>query len=188
MGGGGGKKEVDWEGRGGRGEKKEQIRLGGEEEERIVTNNSSHNHTCPPPPKKHSSAWVFSCPPPPPPPTPPSLPPTCAWYFKSFLIFPVVKFHISTNPSALPVTRYWPSGEKEEHSGYDLVPNLIVLVSTVGYFSSSMSLMAALPLREEAREILQFNIGRQFKGHNNMQSVTEHYPAVNFSICQVTFV
>ena len=31
---------------------------------------------------------------------------TWAWYFKSFLVFPVVKFHTSINPSALPVTRY----------------------------------------------------------------------------------
>ena len=79
--------------------------------------------------------------------------PTWAWYFKSFLILPVVKFHTSMKPSALPVTRYWPSGENEAHSGYDLLANLIVLLSSVGYFSSSRSLTAARPLdggREES--------------------------------------
>ena len=74
--------------------------------------------------------------------------PTCAWYFKSFLILPVVKFQTSTNPSALPVTKYCPSGEKAADSGYDLVPNLMVLVRKVGYFSSSRSLMAARPLEK----------------------------------------
>ena len=46
-----------------------------------------------------------------------------AWYFKSFLIFPVVKLYTSMKPSTLPVTKYWPSGENLTHSGCDLVPN-----------------------------------------------------------------
>lgn len=77
---------------------------------------------------------------------------TCAWYFKSFLIFPVVKFHTSINPSALPVTRYCPSGENWAHSGYDFDPNLIVLFSRVGYFSSSRSFTAARPLNSRHRQ------------------------------------
>ena len=51
---------------------------------------------------------------------------TCAWYFKSFLIFPVVKFQTSINPSTLPVTRYCPSGEKAAHSTWDFWPNYIL--------------------------------------------------------------
>lgn len=42
---------------------------------------------------------------------------------QTFLIFPVVKFHTSINPSTDPVTRYWPSGEKREHSTWDFWPN-----------------------------------------------------------------
>lgn len=42
---------------------------------------------------------------------------------QTFLIFPVVKFHTSMNPSTDPVTRYWPSGEKREHSTWDFWPN-----------------------------------------------------------------
>lgn len=70
---------------------------------------------------------------------------SCAWYFKSFLILPVVKFHTSMKPSTEPVTRYWPSGEKRAHSTCDFWPNLICFDSCVGYFSSSWSRTAALP-------------------------------------------
>ena len=70
---------------------------------------------------------------------------TCAWYFKSFRIFPVVKFQTSMNPSTDPVTRYWPSGENADASECDSDPNLICRLSCVGYFSSSCSRMAALP-------------------------------------------
>ena len=68
-----------------------------------------------------------------------------AWYFKSFRILPVVKFHTSIKPSTDPVTKYWPSGEKAEHSIWDFAPNLICLFIIVGYFSSSCSLIAAFP-------------------------------------------
>lgn len=51
----------------------------------------------------------------------------------------------SIKPSTLPVTRYCPSGEKRAHLTCDFCPNLICFDSCVGYFSSSWSLMAALP-------------------------------------------
>ena len=70
---------------------------------------------------------------------------SCAWYFKSFLILPVVKFQTSIKPSTDPVTKYCPSGENAEHSIWDLAPNLICLLISVGYFSSSCSRIAALP-------------------------------------------
>lgn len=69
----------------------------------------------------------------------------CAWYFKSFLTFPVVKFHTSIKPSTLPVTKYCPSGENLEHSTCDFWPNFICLDICVGNCSSSWSRMAALP-------------------------------------------
>ena len=68
-----------------------------------------------------------------------------AWYFRSLRIFPVVKFQTSINPSRVPVTKYCPSGENLQHSGWDLLPNFIDLEICVGYFSSSSSLTAALP-------------------------------------------
>lgn len=70
---------------------------------------------------------------------------SCAWYFKSFLILPVVKFHTSIKPSTVPVTKYWPSGEKRAHSTCDFWPNLICFDNCVGYFSSSWSRTAAFP-------------------------------------------
>lgn len=69
-----------------------------------------------------------------------------AWYLRSFLIFPVVKFQTSRIPSTLPVTKYWPSGENRAHSTWDFCPNLICLAIWVGNVSSSCSLTAALPL------------------------------------------
>lgn len=48
---------------------------------------------------------------------------TCAWYRRSFLIFPVVKFQTSTNPSTEPVTRNCPSGENRAHSMWAFCPN-----------------------------------------------------------------
>merc|ERR1719312_87831 len=68
-----------------------------------------------------------------------------AWYFRSFRILPVVKFHTSMNPSTEPETRYCPSGLNAADSMCDLLPNLICLESCVGYFSSSCSRIAALP-------------------------------------------
>lgn len=41
----------------------------------------------------------------------------------TFRILPVVKFQTSMKPSTDPVTRYWPSGEKREHSTWDFCPN-----------------------------------------------------------------
>lgn len=70
---------------------------------------------------------------------------SCAWYFRSFRIFPVVKFQTSINPSTEPVTKYCPSGENLAHSTWDFWPNLICLDNWVGYFSSSWSLTAAFP-------------------------------------------
>lgn len=94
---------------------------------------------------------------------------------QTFRIFPVVKFHTSMNPSTDPVTRYWPSGEKREHSTWDFWPNcrvqtdmklkrhheslwcggdscwcwtLMCLFSCVGKRSSSTSFTAALPLNK----------------------------------------
>lgn len=46
-------------------------------------------------------------------------------FFSTFtlLIFPVVKFQTSMNPSTEPVIKYLPSGEKRAHSTCDLRPN-----------------------------------------------------------------
>lgn len=70
---------------------------------------------------------------------------SCAWYFKSFRIFPVVKFQTSMKPSTEPVTKYCPSGENRAHSTCDFWLNLICLDSWVGYVSSSWSRTAAFP-------------------------------------------
>lgn len=69
-----------------------------------------------------------------------------AWYLRSFLSFPVSWSHTSTNPSIVPETRNWPSGEKAAHSACDFFPNLIVCVLLVGYSSFSSGLAAAVPL------------------------------------------
>ena len=41
---------------------------------------------------------------------------SAAWYLRSFLILPVVRFHTSIKPSTLPEMRYWPSGLKRADS------------------------------------------------------------------------
>lgn len=72
-----------------------------------------------------------------------------AWYFRSFLIFPVVKFHTSMKPSTLPVTRYCPSGENFTHSGWDFDPNwgqnIIIQVSNLFPQAVTMSKIPKFP-------------------------------------------
>ena len=82
----------------------------------------------------------------------------------------MVKFQTSIKPSTDPVTKYCPSGENAEHSIWDLAPNLICLLISVGYFSSSCSRIAALP-RNKSIWV------PEKKNNENFKSMTERKKA-----------
>mmetsp|Transcript_27629 Transcript_27629/g.57458 ORF Transcript_27629/g.57458 Transcript_27629/m.57458 type:complete len:320 (+) Transcript_27629:872-1831(+) len=67
------------------------------------------------------------------------------WYLRSLRSLAVSGSHTSMNPSMLPETRYWPSGEKAAHSAWDFLPKRIVCVHLVGNSSVSSGFAAAVP-------------------------------------------
>ena len=88
----------------------------------------------------------------------------------TLLIFPVLKFHTSMNPSTDPVIKYLPSGEKRAHSTCDRRPNCgdtRQLFINIISFTSHAHLFGSLCFYPDAqRNIAQGKIRRPQGGIN----------------------